>query len=88
MVVVRRWIALELIIKTINNCDVNHILDIKMLKGLGILSVCMLFIVGLIFLIIGTSSIDAILIIISLALMTASYLLASEFNINLLNWSK
>ena len=88
MVVVRRWIALELIIKTINNCDVNHILDIKMLKGLGILSVCMLFIVGLIFLIIGTSSIDVILIIISLSLMTASYLLASEFNINLLNWSK
>ncbi len=88
MVVVRRWIALELIIKTINNCDVNHIMDIKMLKGLGILSVCMLFIVGLIFLIIGTSSIDVILIIISLALMTASYLLASEFNIDLLNWSK
>lgn len=88
MVVVRRWIALELIIETINNCDVIHILDIKMLKGLGILSVCMLFIVGLIFLIIGTSSIDVILIIISLALMTASYLLASEFNINLLNWSK
>ena len=88
MVVVRRWIALELMIKTINNCDVIHILDIKMLKGLGILSVCMLFIVGLIFLIIGTSSIDVILIIISLSLMTASYLLASEFNINLLNWSK
>lgn len=88
MVVVRRWITLELIIKTIDNCDVIHILDIKMLKGLGILSVCMLFIVGLIFLIIGTSSIDVILIIISLALMTASYLLASEFNINLLNWSK
>ena len=58
MVVVRRWIALELIIKTIDNCDLNHILDIKMLKGLGIISVCMLFIVGLIFLIIGTSSID------------------------------
>ncbi|MFM2332611.1 MAG: hypothetical protein RIQ74_1443 [Pseudomonadota bacterium] len=88
MVIVRRWIALELMIKTINNCDVIHILDIKMLKGLGILSVCMLFIVGLIFLIIGTSSIDVILIIISLSLMTASYLLASEFNINLLNWSK
>ena len=88
MVIVRRWIALELMIKTINNCDVIHILDIKMLKGLGILSVCMLFIVGLIFLIIGTSSIDVILIIISLSLMTASYLLASEFNIDLLNWSK
>jgi hypothetical protein len=48
----------------------------------------MLFITGLVFLVIGTSSTDALLIAVSFALMTASYLLASEFNINLLNWNK
>lgn len=59
-----------------------------MFKILGNLTVCMLFITGLVFLVIGTSSTDALLIAVSFALMAASYLLASEFNINLLNWNK
>ncbi|ENX01860.1 hypothetical protein F900_01620 [Acinetobacter modestus] len=59
-----------------------------MFKILGNLTVCMLFITGLVFLVIGTSSTDALLVAVSFALMTASYLLASEFNINLLNWNK
>ena len=59
-----------------------------MFKILGNLTVCMLFITGLVFLVIGTSSTDVLLIAVSFALMTASYLFASEFNINLLNWNK
>ncbi|ENW96237.1 hypothetical protein F903_02007 [Acinetobacter sp. NIPH 298] len=59
-----------------------------MLKKVGNLSVCLLFITSIFFLIRGAPSIDIVLITISLALMMAAYLLASEFNLNLLKWTK
>ncbi|MCH7336845.1 hypothetical protein [Acinetobacter sp. NIPH 2699] len=60
-----------------------------MLKKVGNFTVCLLFIASMFFLIRGAApSIDIVLIAISLALLIAAYLLASEFNLNLLKWTK
>jgi hypothetical protein len=58
-----------------------------MFRILGNLIVCTLLVIGTILVVLGVSSFDVILIVMAFALLFSSYLLASEFRLNLFKWN-